>query len=102
MAREEQILAVVEGDNPGERLVLALDPTHHEKPLILRSESFSTDVGWFSQSSMRFSRSELNGLRSVLGIPQAPACSHSSRAISDYQSDTDAPRILSMASFRRA
>ncbi|MCU0710602.1 MAG: hypothetical protein MUC43_00990 [Pirellula sp.] len=102
MAREEQTIAVIPGKEPSERLVLALDSNEIERPLVLRSESFSPDVGWFAQSSMRLSRMELNGLRSVLGIPQSNACHNSARSISEHNTDSDSPRILSIAAYRRA
>lgn len=102
LAREEQIVAVVPGKESSERLVLVLDSIDKDKPIVLRSESFSSDVGWFTQSTLRLSRMELNGLRSVLGIPQATACSKSTKVISEHNADADGPRILSIAAYRRA
>lgn len=103
LVREEQIVAVVPGKESSERLVLVLNSIDKEKPIVLRSESFSPDVGWFIQSTLRLSRMELNGLRSVLGIPQSSACSNSSKVIAEHTADSDGgPRILSMAAYRRA
>lgn len=101
MIREEQIIAVVDGKSSSERLVLVLDANDKDRPIVLRSESFSPDVGWFVQSSLRLSRTELNGLRNVLGIPQSKGCADSAKVISD-RSSSDDPRILSIAAYRRA
>ncbi|MFN7844943.1 MAG: hypothetical protein ACK5YR_22390 [Pirellula sp.] len=102
MTREEQIVAVVPGKDSTERLVLVLEANEKDRPIVLRSETFSPDVGWFTQSSLRLSRMELNGLRNVLGIPQPRACSDSSKIISEHTSDREDPRILSIAAYRRA
>jgi hypothetical protein len=101
LIREEQIVAVVAGKDSSERLVLVLEANDRDRPIVLRSESFSPDVGWFTQSSLRLSRTELNGLRNVLGIPQSRGCSDSTKVISD-RSNSDDPKILSIAAYRRA
>lgn len=101
LSREEQIVAVVAGRDSSERLVLVLEANDKDRPIVLRSESFSPDVGWFAQTSLRLSRTELNGLRNVLGIPQSKGCSDSAKFISDSSSSDD-PRILSIAAYRRA
>ncbi len=101
LIREEQIVAVVAGKDSSERLVLVLDANDKDRPIVLRSESFSPDVGWFVQSYLRLSRTELSGLRNVLGIPQSRGCSDSVKVISD-RSNSDDPKILSIAAYRRA
>ncbi|MCU0718232.1 MAG: hypothetical protein MUC83_00895 [Pirellula sp.] len=101
MSREEQIIAVVPGKDSSARLVLVLEANDRDRPIILRSESFSPDVGWFAQSSLRLTRMELSGLRNVLGIPQSKGCSDSSKIISDSSNSED-PRIFSIAAYRRA
>ena len=101
MVREDQIVAIVPGKDSNERLVLVLEANEKDRPIVLRSESFSPDVGWFTQSSLRLSRMELTGLRNVLGIPQSKGCADSSKVISD-SSNIEDPRIISIAAYRRA
>jgi hypothetical protein len=97
----ETILAVVPGDSPDERLVLALEDQYAHKPLVLRSESFSPDVGWFTQSTVRLTRRELTGLKNVLGISVARGCHQTANRVHENQS-ADEPLVLSFATAKRA
>ncbi|XZE43495.1 hypothetical protein SH467x_003059 [Pirellulaceae bacterium SH467] len=99
--KTEQIVAVLPGADPCERIVIALDSSAEPKPISVRSESFSSDVGWFAQSELRLSRSEMAGLRNVLGVPVAKACHFAVDQIEEARMD-DEPMVLSFASYRRA
>lgn len=99
--KTEQIVAVLPSADPHERIVITLDASAEPKPISIRSESFSPDVGWFSQSELKLSRSEMAGLRNVLGVPMAKACHFAVDQIEEAKCE-DEPRVLSMASYRRA
>ncbi len=104
--KTEQIVAVVPGAESTDRIVIALDTSPAtqnggEKPISIRSESFSPDVGWFPQSVLKLSRSELAGLRNILGVPVSKACQLAMESIEEAKSEEE-PRILAFAEYRRA
>lgn len=104
--KTEQIVAVVPGQDSTERISIALDTSDMDRPISIRSESFSPDIGWFPQSTLKLSRSELAGLRNVLGVPVATACKQSLDTIEETRvsgaSADDEPRVLSFAAYKRA
>jgi hypothetical protein len=104
--KTETILAVIPSELAQHRLVLVMVGADADKPLILRSESFSPDVGWFIQSSVSMSRAELSGLKNVLGLNMSQGCQQTagrverSRRVQPSQRD-DEPCVLPFA-LRRA
>ena len=100
--KKEQIVAVVPGQNESERISIALDTSDADRPISIRSETFSPDVGWYAQSTLRLTRSELAGLRNVLGVPVAKACQTSLDSIDEQRQVDEEPRVLSFAAYRRA
>ncbi len=64
---KETVIAVIQGDDPNCRMVFASRSSELERPIVLRQESFSEGVGWFVQSRIEMTRTEMTGLRSVLG-----------------------------------
>ncbi len=98
--KPETILAVIPSENPNQRLVLVMVNSDSDKPLILRTESFSPDVGWFTQSSVSMSRIELAGLKNVLGLTMARGCQQTSGRVQESKRD-DGPSVIPFA-LRRA
>jgi hypothetical protein len=98
----EQVIAVMPGKIQTERICLVLDMSHSEKPIILRSESFSKDLGWFVQGVVKMTRSDLSALRNVLGVPVSQSCSKVTNLGNQGPDDTTEPKILSFATARRA
>jgi hypothetical protein len=98
--KPETVLAVIPSEKSNQRLVLAMVNNDLEKPLILRTESFSPDVGWFTQSSVSMSRVELAGLKNVLGLTMARGCQQTTGRVQESQKD-DEPSVIPFA-LRRA
>jgi hypothetical protein len=94
--KTETILAVIPGERPQDRLVLAMVGADADKPLVLRTESFSPDVGWFVQSSVSMSRAELAGLKNVLGLTMSRGCQQTAGRVQQSQRD-DEPCVLPFA-----
>jgi hypothetical protein len=92
-SKSETILAVIPSEISNQRLVLAMSNGGLDKPLVLRTESFSPDVGWFVQSSVSMSRRELAGLKNVLGLTMARGCQHTAGQFQEAQKDDD-PRVI--------
>ena len=67
------------------RVVIALGASDASLPIVLRTESFSSDVGWFTQQSIQLSRSELQCLRNLLGIRVHRACEATLNAIESQE-----------------
>jgi hypothetical protein len=98
--KPETVLAVIPSEKSNQRLVLAMGNNDSDKPLILRTESFSPDVGWFIQSSVSMSRVELAGLKNVLGLTMARGCQQTTGRVQESQKD-DEPSVIPFA-LRRA
>lgn len=96
----ETILAVIPSEQSDQRLVLAMVSSDSGKPLVLRTESFSPDVGWFVQSSVSLSRIELAGLKNVLGLSMAHGCQQTAGRVYESQRDHE-PSVIPFA-LRRA
>ena len=79
--QKEVVLAVVEGDSPGQRLVFATKTGASERPILLRQESYSPDVGWFTQSCIEMTRQEMVLLRNAMGGKTPNACMGTSQRI---------------------
>lgn len=95
-SKSEIVLAVIPGEPSHERMVLAMANDESDKPLVLRMESFSPDVGWFVQSSVRMSRAELAGLKNVLGLSMARGCQQTAGRVHEAQRDDD-PSVIPFA-----
>jgi hypothetical protein len=92
-ATRETILAVVSQD-PARRLLILVRELQ-ERPIVLRTESFNANVGWYCQQELALSRVEFAGLKNVLGIQVPKACE---RALMLSETRHDAsPSILSFA-----
>ncbi len=65
---------------PDRRVVIVLRPAE-KLSIVLRTESFSPDVGWFTQQSISLSRAELQCLRNLLGVQVHRACETALNAI---------------------
>jgi hypothetical protein len=97
MQNRETIVAVV-SDAPTERLTVVLR-AQASKPIVIRTESFSESVGWYTQQEMELTRSEFSGLKNVLGLRVPVACEQAIAATADSQEEKAA--ILSFNSARR-
>lgn len=102
-AATEYIIAVVQGDESDQRIVFA-SRSDVDRPIVLRHESFSQDVGWFTQSEVEMTRQEMVLLRSVMGGQQPKPCLRTTRKIQSQEEvrpDTE-PRILLFSSISAA
>lgn len=73
MAHSKETILSVVASGADRRVVIALLRTEPQ-PIVVRVESFSPDVGWFAQQTLRLTRQELQGLKSVLGVQLPRAC----------------------------
>lgn len=73
-APQEVVLAIIPGQDDSQRMVFANRLSPAEKPIVLRQESFSPDVGWFTQSSLEMTREEMVLLRAAMGGTTPAAC----------------------------
>lgn len=97
MNSREVTLSVV-SESPDSRLAVILRE-YADKPIVLRSESFGPNVGWFTQQEIELTRAEFSGLRNVLGISVPRGCE---KAVTATSSDSaDVPAVLSLADARR-
>ncbi len=96
----EQILGVVNSSD-GHRVLLVMRQ-RQAKPFELRTETFAADVGWYTQQSLELTRSELSGLKSILGLQLSRACSRTLHELEPVGSDNEDGSILSFATARRA
>ena len=98
-AVDEQIVAIVPGTSENERLVFATRRSVDGKPIQLRRESFSSDVGWFVQSTLEMTCEEMRFLRSAFGGQVSDSRARSS---SNERPPHEEPPILSLADFSRS
>ncbi|MEM7475982.1 MAG: hypothetical protein AAF483_13395 [Planctomycetota bacterium] len=96
---KEIVIAVIDCDAEGERMVFASRTESCEKPIVLRHESFSPDVGWFTQSSVEMTRREMVLLRSAMGGKQPSVCVRTSQKIQaeKAQAEQNQPTILQIS-----
>jgi len=92
MANQETIVSVV--STCSERRVVVALRSCGERPIVLRTESFSADVGWFTQQTLHLSRAELQGLKGVLGVQLHRACGAALNAMESRENNADSPHIL--------
>ncbi len=97
-AIQETVLSIV-STCPDRRVVVALRSCA-ERPIVFRTESFSSDVGWFAQQSMHLTRGELQGLKEVLGVQLHRACSVAIKALESSEVGSDSPHLLSFEAAR--
>jgi hypothetical protein len=93
----ETVVSTV-NSSPERRIVIALRP-RDPLPIVLRTESFSSDVGWFEQQLIQLSRSELQGLRNLLGVHVHKACEQALASVDAR--DIDTPQVISIESARQ-
>lgn len=67
-------LACIPGENDLSRLVFVLKSKDGVGSFVLKRQSFSRDVGWFSQSEIEMTREEMVAMRSALGATESNAC----------------------------
>ena len=93
-APREIVLAVIPSSDSASRMVFATRCGNASKPIILRQESFSPNVGWFTQNTIEMTRQEMVLLRSAMGGSAPQACARTSRRI---QADPVAHGTLKLA-----
>lgn len=66
--KTETILNVFPSDDENRRLVVAVERSEQDAcdRLVLRQESFSSDVGWFVQSRIAVEPEQIPGLKTLL------------------------------------
>ena len=96
MKNRETVVASV-GDSSTERLTVVLRELA-AKPIVIRTQTFSESVGWFTQQEIELTRSEFNGLRNVLGLRVPQACTTAVTAANQSGEGAD---ILSFAAARQ-
>jgi hypothetical protein len=95
----EHILGVVNSSD-GHRVVLLLWE-RRAKPFELRTETFSSDVGWYTQQTIELTRAELSGLKGLLGLQLPRACSRTMQEIQPAGSCESEPTILAFSSMAK-
>ncbi len=90
----ETVLSVVSHASTS-RVIVAVRELH-EKPIVLRSESFSPDIGWYTQQELTLTRTEFAGLKNVLGI-QVPKSCERTLQLTEQAAVDHAPSIYSFA-----
>lgn len=70
----EYVISVIQGDDKTQRMIFASRSSNSQRPIILRRESFSPDVGWFTQDTIAMTRQEMAMLRSAMGGQKPAAC----------------------------
>lgn len=78
---QDTILSVIPGETPETRMVFATRTGDHDRPIVLRQESFSEGVGWFVQSQIEMTRFEMSQLRTMLGGRKHQACERTTNKI---------------------
>jgi hypothetical protein len=91
----EKLLGVVNSSD-GHRVVLVLRE-RLAKPFELRTETFSADVGWYTQQTIELSRAELSGLKGLLGLQLPTACSRTMQDLQPAGGCESEPAILSFS-----
>lgn len=103
----ENVIAVIPDETGSQRLVFLARGNDNALPIVLRQESFSRDVGWFTQSQIEISRAQMVMLRSSLGAPGTAcgmACavrSGGSPRATVSTDDFDQPAIFSLEQKRQ-
>lgn len=65
-AKSTEILDVLPSDQPHQRLMILRECKEGSDQLVLQQESFSKDVGWFTQSRVCITQDQLCGLKVLL------------------------------------
>lgn len=97
------VVAVIPDPNQEQRLVFLARTGQHEKPIVLRQESYSPGVGWFTQSEIELSRQQMILLRSSLGGCDVEFTRPERKAVSQLSrmSDPDAVPAPAVVPFTR-
>ena len=64
---EEAVLAIIPDETQEHRMVFIAKSGAHAMPIVLRQESYSPGVGWFTQSQIEMTRQQMVMLRATLG-----------------------------------
>ena len=92
--KRETVINVFPSEDDQNRLVIAVEQHHQSSQLVLRQESYSSDVGWFVQSRIDVQPEQVDGLRMALS-------SKRSRTVDRAKERRPIPAILSFESAGR-
>lgn len=82
VVRQETIVNVFPSSDENRRLVIAVEQLPNSASrLVLRQETFSSDVGWFVQSQVAIEPEQVPALKMSLGRAGAPKIKHPSREL---------------------
>lgn len=70
VSHQDVVLAHLEGDSPDQRVELALLTNAEGSNVVLRQQSWAAGLGWFTQTSIVLSPSQVTQLQSALGRKQ--------------------------------
>ena len=87
-------LASIAGSDDVSRLLFIMRTVRNENSYLLKRQTFSPNVGWFDQSEIQMSHSEMVAMRSALGVPAGKSTNIRGR----YDSEGRAPAILKFPS----
>ena len=63
-------IASIPGDDASSRVVVCLKSTTAGTIFALQRQSYGQDVGWFVQSEIEVSRTEMSAIRSLIGLAE--------------------------------
>lgn len=87
VSHQDVVLAHLGGGSPDQRVELALLTNAEGSNVVLRQQSWAAGIGWFTQTSIVLTSSQVKQLQSVLGRNQcAPTGLLSSRSAVETQS----------------
>jgi hypothetical protein len=102
----EQVIAVIPDETGQQRVVFVARAGERELPIVLRQQSFSAAVGWFTQSQIEMTRAQMVMLRSSLGAAGCgQACTQppvTAKRAMEEDSSHEPATILSLADVRDA
>ena len=64
---KENVIAIVPDGTQSQRLVFIAKSVESDLPIVLRQETYSEDVGWFTQNQIEMTRQQMMMLRSAMG-----------------------------------
>lgn len=90
MPSHETVISVLPGDTENERLQIVLSASDKEPKLSIRQQTFGSGIGWYTQSTVTLSLSQLSGLQ--LSLCAAKSLGAPRHAFSQVESGSDDDR----------
>ncbi|HBE68908.1 MAG TPA: hypothetical protein DDW52_12240 [Planctomycetaceae bacterium] len=87
------MLSSIAGNDANSRLVFVMRAQDGVGTFVLKRQTYSRDVGWFSQSEIEMSREEMVAMRSAMGADESRACRTTKRRMQVGQATLKFPTI---------